>query len=234
MKKTIAMTALLAALTFHSAAAQDQRLIVLELFTSQGCSSCPPADALLKKLSAEDATLLPLSFHVDYWDYLGWKDPYANADNTQRQRSYASALDGKVYTPELVIQGMTGVVGSNERQVRRAISTAQGQQVTVRISFAAANADEQQAVIDGTPDTTPADVWAVTYHPYDQNAVADGENGGRTLAHINNVTSITHLGIWQGGNMRYPLPAAPHAEDKTALLVQRSNFGPVLGAAIIP
>src|SRR5271154_2289788 len=116
----------------HAMAATKQS-VVLELFTSQGCSSCPPADALLKKLSAENSQLLPLSFHVDYWNYLGWKDPYSSPANTDRQRGYASALDGQVYTPELVVNGAVGVVGSDEGSVRNAIATAQYDGGRVRI-----------------------------------------------------------------------------------------------------
>src|SRR5277367_5346912 len=125
MRKILMLATMLGFLNIGTAHAASEMPVVLELFTSQGCSSCPPADALLKRLSAENNRLLSLSFHVDYWNYLGWKDPYSSPASTDRQRGYASALDGQVYTPELVVNGATAVVGSDEHRVRDAIKSAQ-------------------------------------------------------------------------------------------------------------
>ena len=136
----LTMLLMMAASPSAFAAAQaSQKTVVLELFTSQGCSSCPPADALLHRLSAEDPTLLPLSFHVHYWDSLGWKDPFSSTQNTDRQNAYAQNFgDSQVYTPELVVDGMSGVVGSQETKVRNAIALAKAEQSAVNVFIGAA------------------------------------------------------------------------------------------------
>src|SRR5271168_3575426 len=160
MRKQLMLAAMLGFLNSGTAHAASDTPIVLELFTSQGCSSCPPADALLKKLSAENNQLLPLSFHVDYWNYLGWKDPYSSQANTDRQRGYASSLDGQVYTPELVVNGATGVVGSDEGRVRNAITAAQHNGGTVSI---AAQPDGHSVNIAGAKQGTEAEIWEVSF-----------------------------------------------------------------------
>src|SRR5277367_2482465 len=161
MRKILMLATMLGFLNIGTAHAASEMPVVLELFTSQGCSSCPPADALLKRLSAENSQLLPLSFHVDYWNYLGWKDPYSSQANTDRQRGYASTLDGQVYTPELVVNGATGVVGSDEGRVRNAIKVAQRM-----ISFV-------KVVITAKPDTSALDVAVSGAGTRDQKVVAD-------------------------------------------------------------
>src|SRR5688572_4445559 len=94
-----------------------ERPVVLELFTSQGCSSCPRADALLRHLAADDPSILPLSFHVHYWDRLGWKDPFSSAESTARQQAYRDMHNGRMYTPQLIVEGAASAIGSNKAQV---------------------------------------------------------------------------------------------------------------------
>ena len=206
--------------------------IVLELFTSQGCSSCPPADALLKKLSAENSRLLPLSFHINYWDYLGWKDPYSSPANTDRQRGYASALDGQVYTPELVINGATDVVGSDEGRVRNAIEAAERSGGTAQADITT-QPDGHAVSIAGTNPGAEADVWEVSFRPYVRNDVERGENGGRTLDHVNSVTGLQHLGTWSGQAATYTLDTPTNPNDKTVVLVQLPNYGRIIGASLV-
>lgn len=209
--------------------------VVLELFTSQGCSSCPPADALLQKLSAENSQILALSFHIDYWNYLGWKDPYSSAANTERQQGYASALGGGIYTPELIVNGGAAVVGSNESRVRSAIEEAQhiGNAADIKIS-AQPGSSGWDVAVSGENGNMPADVWAVSYQPYAQNAVPRGENGGRTLAHVNNVTGLRRLGAWLGQPAHYAAPLPENKADKMAIIVQLPSYGRVIGAASVP
>jgi hypothetical protein len=156
--------------------------IVLELFTSEGCSSCPPADRLLAKLAREgfaDRAIAPLSFHVDYWDDLGWADPYARAEWTERQRSYARALnEDRVYTPELVVGGASGMVGSHAVAISAAIAKAPAPALLATKSAWSASQLEVTA-------TAPAgaDVWVAIWEDNIKTKVTRGENAGETLVH---------------------------------------------------
>ena len=160
----------------------DEAPLVIELFTSQGCSSCPPADRLLDKLARAGQLagrpLAPLSFHVDYWDDLGWADPYARPAWTERQRQYARALgDASVYTPELVIGGRVGMVGSHERRAAEAIAAAPRQQKIA----ATAVWSKTSVTIDATAPAN-ADVWVAVWQDGTRTKVPRGENAGATLA----------------------------------------------------
>jgi hypothetical protein len=155
--------------------------IVLELFTSQGCSSCPPADQLLSKLastgSLADRSIAPLSFHVDYWNDLGWADPYSQPAWTERQRQYARALgDDRIYTPELVVGGASGVIGSNLAAVTRVI------QRSARPALLATTSVWSKATVTITA-TAPADadVWIAVWEGDTSTKVTRGENSGETL-----------------------------------------------------
>jgi hypothetical protein len=156
--------------------------IVLELFTSQGCSSCPPADRLLNKLARESTTdkpLAPLAFHVDYWDDLGWADPYAKPAWTQRQREYAHALgDDSVYTPELVVGGAKGMVGSNAVAISGALATI------APPALLPVNGVWSSSQLEVTA-TAPAgaDVWVAIWEDGTKTKVTRGENAGETLVH---------------------------------------------------
>jgi hypothetical protein len=162
--------------------------LILELFTSQGCSSCPPADQLLAKL-AKDPGVEPLSFHVDYWNDLGWNDPYSLPAWTERQQTYARALgDTRVYTPELVVGGAAGMVGSNVTQISAAIAKAQ------RPALLAASASwSKNAVEITTSAPAGADVLVAIYETGRTNKVPRGENSGTTSAHKNVVRRLERV-----------------------------------------
>ena len=201
--------------------------VVLELFTSQGCSSCPPADRLVSKY-AEDAGVLVLSYHVNYWDYLGWKDPYSSVENTNRQREYVSYLrSSNVYTPQAVIQGHYDVVGSNASNLASALGTAAKTGLWIEAKL---KADDKKADIS-LPETgnIHARILLVGYQKQSSNAVPRGENAGAQLVHRNSVTSIISLGDWHGAALKLSkeLPAG----DGVALLIQSSDTGEILGAA---
>lgn len=168
--------------------------IVLELFTSQGCSSCPPADRLLSKLardSSDERPLAPLSFHVDYWDDLGWADPFASSAWTERQRQYARALgDKSVYTPELVVGGRRGMVGSNAVAISSAIAAApQPSLLPVRGAWSASHL-EITAVAP-----RDADVWVAIWEDNTKTRVTRGENAGETLVHDRVVRRLERVAI---------------------------------------
>jgi hypothetical protein len=224
MRTSIGLAAAAAAFTL-AGAASAQPLQVVELFTSQGCSSCPPANDALAKISARPE-ILALSFGVTYWDQLGWKDTFAQPKFTDRQWDYARGFRrGEVATPQVVVNGRTDTVGGSVGEIDQALRRAPlaaGPGVTLGPS---------QAVVSGAAPARPADVWLVRYDPrVEQVPVRRGENGGKTLPHKNVVKALVRLGPWAGGETAYALPAAP-AGLSTAILVQAGPGGPILAAA---
>src|SRR5512140_2735406 len=171
----------------------DEAPIVLELFTSQGCSSCPPADQLVSRLARagqlDGRPIAALSFHVDYWNDLGWADPFSSPAWTQRQQAYARALgDDRVYTPELVIAGQAGVVGSQAARVASAVK-ALPRQLAVT---ATATWSPSEVVIDATaPDG--ADAWVAIYEDAPRTRVTRGENAGEMLVSDRVVRALEHV-----------------------------------------
>jgi hypothetical protein len=214
---------------------------VVELFTSQGCSSCPPADALMTKLSG-DPSLVTLSFAVDYWNYLGWKDTFSRPEFTQRQRDYASARgDRDVYTPQVVVDGQDHAIGSDADRIAQAIALrAPGGRLPVPVS-AAISGDSVFAQIGGAAgsDDTKATVWLVKYNRRQDVAIGRGENSGRTVTYANIVTEMQPVGVWKGTAMQIELPRSViMAGNNTgfALILQTAvngKPGPILGATVL-
>lgn len=208
----------------QAAAERVQRLVVVELFTSQSCSSCPPADAVLTELARDRADVLPLSFHVTYWNRLGWRDRFSLQAATDRQRRYGETLGhGQIYTPQIVVQGRRDVVGSNRAAVLMAIRSAEDAVVPIML------AQQDQAITveigEGAGEGTP---WLIGYDLQQATAVGGGENGGRRLSHSQVVRSVTPLGEWRGGPARLVV-ARPEGE-RVAVLLQAAD-GAILGAA---
>jgi hypothetical protein len=226
MQRLLGLTLTLAMAAAVPALAQPAAVQVVELYTSQGCSSCPPADAAVAQLAARPG-ILALSFGVTYWDDLGWKDTFAQSKFTERQWAYARGLKhSNVGTPQVVVNGRLDVVGQSvpeiEGALRRGALPAGGPQV----SLGAGN-----VAIAGPAPARLADVWLVRYDPnVVQVPIKRGENGGKTLAVKNAVRELTRLGGWTGGEKTYAVPAGP-AGLKTAVLVQAGSGGPILAAA---
>jgi len=208
-----------------------ERPVLVELFTSQGCSSCPPADALLGELARRD-DVLPLAFHVDYWDRLGWKDPYSSAEATRRQRLYARQLDSAtVYTPQMIVDGRTDVVGSDRAGVLQAIAAARAAALAVPVELADQEDGMRVRVAAGGAETRHATLWLVGFDRHHVTQVGTGENGGRSLAEWNIVRGLEPLGDWQGAAYETTVPAAKLAGyERVAVLLQESG-GRILGAA---
>lgn len=198
--------------------------VVVELFTSQGCSSCPPADAFLTDLALQRPDVLPLAFHVTYWNYLGWRDPYSLDAATTRQRDYARSLgeDG-VYTPQMVVDGATGFVGSNREDGLSAIGKAQPKPIPVSIGL-----DGNQLAITVGAGSGQGRILLVGFDPSHRTQVGQGENSGQTLVESNIVRSFTPIGTWTGNALalRQPLPAG----ETFAALLQLRN-GRIIGVA---
>jgi hypothetical protein len=205
------------------------RPVVVELFTSQGCSSCPPADAYVGKLSAR-SDVLALSFHVDYWDDLGWRDRFALAQSVERQNIYARNLHrSSVYTPQLVVDGRDDHVGSDGKAVARALSENwDGVPVGVSVRDA-----EVLVEIGAQPGAPPSDVMLVAYLRHAVSAIGRGENAGRTLEEFNIVRNIRTLGLWKGQVATFHVSVSSLPPDATdvAVLVQPSGQAPIIGAA---
>jgi hypothetical protein len=221
------MKSLLAAIGFAlamTAQAQAAQPVVVELFTSQGCSSCPPANANLLAI-ADRPDVLALSFNVTYWDYLGWKDTFARPEYTQRQYDYARSLGHSgPFTPQIVIDGRADIVGNVKSELVQLIAQQKalpGPELAIvsgRLSISA-SAKPQRA----------AAVWLVRYNPRVLNVpVGRGENSGVTLPHKNVVQSLQRLGTWNGAAESFALPPAADGLS-TAILVQDPT-GPMLSA----
>jgi len=203
--------------------------IVVELYTSQGCSSCPPADEFLTYLARQRPDVLPLAFHVTYWDGLGWKDPFSLEAATARQESYARHLgDDQVYTPEMVVNGTDSFVGSRRAEGLSKISRAANNSavhVPLRVKR-----DGRTLIVSVGSGPGRAEVLLVGFDPEHQTQVGRGENGGRTLLDSNVVRSLISAGRWTGAAAEFHTTVPP-GEQVAALL--QANDGRILGAALI-
>ena len=213
---------------------------VVELFTSQGCGKCPPADALLTTLSA-DPTLITLSYAVDYWDYLGWKDTAARPEFTRRQRAYAAARgDNSVYTPQMVINGRAHVVGSDRAAVERTLAEQQraAEAPSVAIDGEVSGDTLIVRIADAPADlaVARATVWLARYEPLRTVPIPKGENSGRTVTYTHRVKALQPIGMWKGKALRIELPHAEKdevaGEGCVVLLQAEGENGPgaVIGA----
>lgn len=206
--------------------------VVVELFTSQGCNSCPPADRLLGELTRRD-DVLPLSFHVTYWDRLGWPDTFGLDDSTRRQEMYAKWLGlSGVYTPQMVIGGRIDVVGGSRGRVLAAIELLQGH---ARPGPHLTITGDRLAVSAGDQDD--AAIWLIAFDDYHDVAIERGENRGRTLRYHHVVRELTRLANWHGRALEIALPLArleAAGRAGAAILMQRLKDGVVLAAARIP
>ena len=211
---------------------------VLELFTSQGCSSCPPADALLAELGKRPG-LVTLSYAVDYWNYLGWHDTLASPANSERQREYARMRgDGKVYTPQIVVDGLTHVNGSNEAAIEMAMRSAAIRLKDAKVPVTMhAEGDTLVIGIGAAPDNSDkrdATVWLAIAKEMETVSITRGENRGKKLSYSHPVRDLSPVGMWKGEAMTLKLPLKDlktMGGDCLVALLQVENGGPILGAA---
>ena len=219
--------------------AQDKIPVLLELFTSQGCSSCPPADELLNAWRNKPG-VITLSFSVDYWNYLGWHDTLSSPENSERQRDYALARgDGKVYTPQLVVDGIRHVNGANEAAIEMAIRTAARRlkDVKVRITM---HAEGNSLVVDiraapQTSDLREGTVWLAVAKDEETVAISRGENRGKKITYSHPVRELAPIGMWKGEPMSLRLPLKDLKAvggDCVVAMLQVEGSGPILGAAM--
>ncbi len=234
-RRVLAVSASLAAsFAVGPAFAAGDSPVVVERFTSQGCSSCPPADAFMGEL-IKRREVIALSFNVDYWDYLGWRDTLASPEYSRRQRQYALHRgDGKVYTPQMVINGRAHVVGSRKGAVLRALSE------TGRTRVAMSMREEGSEVIveigskPAGMNVTDATIWIAMIVPKVSVEIARGENTGREISYFNVARKLMPAGMWHGKAARIALPKKDLFVDGAtgcAALLQAGGIGPIIGAA---
>jgi hypothetical protein len=216
------------ALATPAMAAPPANPLVLELFTSQGCSSCPPADAYLGELKRARPDVLVLDFHIDYWDSLGWKDPFSLPASTARQQAYDSLLNSEVYTPQLVIGGSRQAVGSDRDAVATAIAAAYQDRAAAAPVSLALSSTGSDLTIDVGPGSGGARLWLVGYDDRHTTNIGRGENGGLTETEVDIVRSIHSVADWNGGSLHLTVPIP--AGERAAILLQQAD-GRILSAA---
>ncbi|MEP1537766.1 MAG: DUF1223 domain-containing protein [Paracoccaceae bacterium] len=203
--------------------------VVVELFTSQGCSSCPPADKLFHQL-ADREDVIALSLHVDYWDYIGWKDEFADPANAERQRGYASVAGRRsIYTPQMVVNGTTDIVGTRPMALGKAISEHAASPSPLDVSLVR-DADEVVISAESNGVSGPLIVQMLRYSPVRSSKITRGENAGNTLEYSNVSEGWLILGEWNGATP-FEMRAKAEGDKPVVVLVQRGRNGPIVGAA---
>ncbi|SFA79488.1 hypothetical protein SAMN05421688_0951 [Poseidonocella pacifica] len=215
---------------FPAVAFGDERPVLVELFTSQGCSSCPQADVLMKEL-AEREDVIALSFHVDYWDYLGWKDSFADPAFTARQKGYAQAMrERMVYTPQMIIAGAEHVVGTKPMKIANAIDRHNRHEAPIRLRAERSDGALQVWLRAVQPLKRPVRVELMRYLPRATVEIRNGENAGKTVEYVNVVREMRRLGEWSGeGEFHARVPLT--GDLPAVVIVQGAGFGEVLTAA---
>ena len=212
---------------------------VIELFTSQGCSSCPPADKLLAQFAA-DPSLIPISLPIDYWDYLGWRDTLADPRNSARQRAYSHVRgDREVYTPQVVVNGILHALGSDKDAIEAAIiQSHKNGALSLPVNMSLADGRVLVSVGDGRPNQSPAEVWVCGLLKAATVAIGRGENRGKTITYHNVARHWVRLGTWAGRGETWSLPVHDFDDDgleELAVLVQGGTAdkpAAIYGAAV--
>lgn len=211
-----------------TAAGHADSPVVVELYTSQGCSSCPPADELLTEI-ADREDVIALALHVDYWDYLGWQDAFANPAYTQRQRNYARAAGKRmIYTPQMVIGGLDHIVGHKPRDLRAALREHAAKRSPVNLALSR-RGNDVEITAQAAQGTGPMVVQLVRYAPEQSVSIRRGENAGRDILYSNIVTSWQNLAEWNGRNALSLRTEAP-GEQPIVVIVQSEGYGAILAA----
>jgi hypothetical protein len=237
-RRYLALAAVATVLTAgHSALAAGPRAVI-ELFTSQGCSSCPPADRLIAEM-AQDPTVIPLSLPIDYWDYLGWKDTLALAGHANRQKAYSRVRgDHDVYTPQAVINGAVQALGSDRTAIEHAIAQSRSNAGTLSLPLTLSIADGRLTVAAARNQGAQAEVWLCPLTKSVEVAIGRGENSGHTFTYHNVVRRWVKLGDWNGQAATWSIPVANFKSDgvdAVAVVLQNGVAaapGAMLGAAM--
>lgn len=209
--------------------------IVVELFTSQGCSSCPPADEYFRELASR-SELIALGFHVDYWDYIGWKDPFGKREFTDRQHVYATNLNLRyVYTPQIIINGVLHEVGSDRHKIEKLLKSAGETQPYDRPTISLQRrGGSLNILVDGRSHSVRHSVFLVCFDRETVTEVVRGENSGRTIVNANVVRELVEIGYWAGGPTKYSISTENKlGNGGCAVLVQEEKQGRIVSAALL-
>lgn len=232
----LALLAIILAAVIPAPASANDSPVVVELFTSQGCSSCPPADKFFGEL-AQQGGIIALAFHVDYWNYIGWKDPYASRAMTQRQKDYARTLHQPyLYTPEIVIDGEHHQVGSDRDAIEKLIAAAKKAPPGPTVSMRRDDKGEVHIDIGAATLKKSAAVWFVTFDRRHTTTIERGENAGKKLTDYQVVRGLRRIATYTGAPLDLVADAPKDGEpgdDGCAVLVQHDGVGPVLAAAML-
>ncbi|HSM97368.1 MAG TPA: DUF1223 domain-containing protein [Rhizomicrobium sp.] len=217
-------------------AGNAKRPVVVELFTSQGCNSCPPADAILGQLASRK-DVIAMSLPITYWDMLGWKDTLANDADTKRQKAYAQTMwRGGVYTPQIIVDGVTDVVGGRDAQIESTIAARAADEQAVPVWLSADKHVVHVGVGASDAKDPNATIWLFRVQPQATVAITDGENKGHTYTYRNIVREIRALGMWKGQTFSLDLPRQEllgSSRDSIVVVVQQGGYGRILGAAML-
>lgn len=225
--KTCAAMVLLATTPVHA----QSNPVVVELFTSQGCSSCPPADKLLHQLAEKDG-VIALSLHVDYWDYIGWKDEFANPAHTTRQKGYARVANRRsIYTPQMIINGSDSVVGAKPMRVSDIVQKHGQKKATVSLDLSR-NGDKVTIGAQSLGATGDMVVHLVHYATEKQSKITRGENAGHTITYVNVVESWNMVGEWTGAEALLLSVETPKTQP-VVVMIQRADHGEILAAGML-
>jgi hypothetical protein len=206
-----------------AALASERDNYVVELFTSQGCSHCPRADRWLAEI-ARNPGVVAISLPVDYWDYIGWRDTLASPTFTARQKAYAAANgDGRVYTPEVIVNGVVAAAGGDEAEIAEAIGQAKGLGGAMTVPMRLIKADGHYAVEIDSGSNGPASVMALLVARTTTVEIRRGENAGKSLTYTNVVRTISKLGDWTGETATFNLPGIPQDGEGFVVLVQKGT-----------
>jgi hypothetical protein len=233
MKRTGALILAVTALVSHVALAGQTPKAVVELYTSQGCSSCPPADARLAELS-RNPDIVALTLHVDLWNYLGWKDTLARPEFSERQRAYAEARgDRGVYTPQMIFNGALACVGSDDDKVAASMIGATRERARLPVPIAVSREGDDVTIEIAGDIAGTGELWLLGVQSSVSVSIERGENKGREATYVNVVRDLRQIGAWTGGPARFEAKASNAADSFVVLLHEPSRQGPgaIIGAA---
>jgi hypothetical protein len=236
--RTLPTSVVICTLLALPAFAGGGKKVVVELFTSQGCSSCPPADAYLGELARRD-DVIALSFHVDYWNYIGWKDPFSSPEATARQRAYGRTMKKRyVYMPQIVVDGRAETVGSNRSTVSSLIKmAAAAQKIEIDVTHNKVGSADIRVPGALPGGERKGELWIGFYDAAVKTEIRAGENRGETITNANIVRTYKRLSDWDGTALETHVDLkalGATGRDGCVVILQSARNGPILGAASFP